>query len=274
MIFAFNQPPLAKADQIINVFGGIVSGVLTLGIATIISSQTCDTGIAWGCSGEGGATDTNSDGRAEVPLPSSLTMTQSESDYCTDEKPQPTLSWTYNGGVGAQSAYEIDISRDGTTGTIFHSTGKVPSGSHSYVVPNNILEYARTYHWRLRVWDANDSRSGFASSQFNTRPHRGPKVNFTWEPANPARGATTTLTDASQLYGGASVSSYNWTFPSNTTLLTPPASNSTERIKFSQSAPKQGNTVRLSVTDSDSLTCEGSKNLNLIDAVIDFKEVQ
>lgn len=238
----------------------------------IADSEGCDINVVWGCDNPtGGGGEGGDGGSSQVPAPSDLSAAQS--DYCIAGEPQPTLSWTYNPGSGGQSAYEIDISHDGTVDTIFHSTGKVLSSSQSYVVPGNTLEYNATYHWRLRVWDSNDVSSGFATSQFTTPAHQGPGVNFTWFPEKPVRGATILFADTSTLYGGSSASSYQWTFSPNVIPLEPPTTNASEKVKFTTLAPKS-NIVKLAVTDSDNLTCSTSKDVTLTGSVFDVKEIK
>lgn len=202
------------------------------------------------------------------PLPGSLSATQS--DYCTDQKPQPTLSWDFS----PQSAYQIQISTDpgfGFVGGII-DTGKVSSGSNAYTPPINSMNYGTTYYWRVRAWDNYDAVSEYANSSFTTVPHRGPLAEFKWVPLRPPKNATATFTDISTFYGGSSAKSYVWAFPPIAVPQTPPLADSVEKIKFTEKNVTV--IVTMKVTDTDNLTCSTAHELTTIASLVEFKETK
>lgn len=183
--------------------------------------------------------------------------------------PTPTISWTYTNPLGlSQSAYQVQIATDSGFGAIVVDSGKVPSSSTSYIVAGGVLNYNTLYFYRVRVWDTNDSPSGYAQSSFTTPAHRGPTVDFTWTPPKPIKGADSTFTDTTTFSGGATFRLRSWTFPSSARPQNSPQSPVT--VQFQDSS----NIVILSVTDTDSLTCSLQRIITVITPIQDVKEVK
>jgi PKD repeat protein len=148
---------------------------------------------------------------------------------------------------------------DKTSGeVVVYDSGKVSSPSNSHAV-NSGLSYNTTYYWRVRVWDQDDKVSDWAEGpSFTTPKHPYPTADFTWNPPQPFVNQIVQFTDRSIAYGGATITSWSWTFqdgiPSTSNQQNP-------QVKFTSMGEK---TVTLSVTDSDGYgPCTTTKTINV-----------
>jgi PKD repeat protein len=141
---------------------------------------------------------------------------------------------------------------------VVYDSGKVSSPSNSHAV-NSGLSYNTTYYWRVRVWDQDDKVSDWAEGpSFTTPKHPYPTADFTWNPPQPFVNQIVQFTDKSIAYGGATITSWSWTFqdgiPSTSNQQNP-------QVKFTSMGEK---TVTLSVTDSDGYgPCTTTKTINV-----------
>lgn len=226
-------------------------------VGWIHMSGTTQGGNAYGVSIPGGSV-------------TNLTSDTTSSGVVCSANPQPSVSWTYNDPTGlSQSAYQVQIDTNQGFGNPIVDSGKVISTSNTYVSPAGVLNYGTTYYYRVRVWNTNDIVSPYAQNSMTTTAHRGPSVDFVSTPTKPVKGVAATLTDQTTTFGGSTVSSRSWTFPSSATNTTPPPSDETEKVIFVDPA----NIVSLSVTDSNNLTCAGQKTFTAISPILEFKEV-
>lgn len=273
ILLIFSPISYAKAEILLKIITVAavyaVGGIVAVGIFLVVDSSTCNINTVFGCGGGGGGGGSGSGGGGGGGS-SSPSSPVTIADYCTAGGPQPKLSWS---AQSAQTAYQIQISTDSNFTDLVLDTGKVLSTSNSYIVPANTLRYNTTYYWRVKLW-SDTNETGYTTSTYTSPPHQGPSVNFTWTPSRPVMGGVATFTDASTFFGGSAASAYNWTFPADATPLTAPTTNATEQVKFSRTAPPTGNSVTLSVTDTDDLTCKASKDISLTQPIIDIKEVR
>jgi hypothetical protein len=201
-------------------------------------------------------------------------------DYCSS--PSHFFSWTYSDSDGhTQSKFqfqmdnnsnfsspEINRTQDGlsnpspTTNNQTVIVAVSPSGDQ--------IGYNTTYYWRVKVWDSIGDDSGWISgSSITTEKHRYPTINFSWSPENPSEEEDVAFTDGSTVYGGATKSSWLWTFkdgnPANSVQQHP-------TIQFTDNGSK---TVTLKVTDSDGYFCTGTgpSSVNVQFTLPDWREI-
>jgi hypothetical protein len=101
----------------------------------------------------------------------------------------PTMTWTHADPNLANApahetltAYRLEFFDNAGYGVnLIHDTGKVPSNTASYVVPDFILEYDQVYFVRLSVWDVLDVKNtpaaGTQMGAFRTPVNLGPGHN-------------------------------------------------------------------------------------------------
>ncbi len=248
--------------------GGNYGSGVTLG-----GSQGCTMqGYAWGSDIVGWIHMNGSNYQVDIPCGQvvDLTSNVTGSGAVCSATPQPTISWTYSDPNNlTQAAYEVEVSVNSNYSSPAVDTGKVNSTSNSYVIGSGSLAYNTPYYYRVRAWNTNDIVTDWGTGTFTTPQHRGPTVSFTVVPTKPVQNSNATTTDTSTTSGGSTVASRTWTFPGTVTLVTPPATDATEVVKFVDDS----NSVTLSVTDSDALTCSLTQNITTISPILDFKEV-
>jgi hypothetical protein len=118
------------------------------------------------------------------------------------------------------------------------------------------------------VWDSQGSPSNWSSVDSFILPlHAAPNIDFSWSPLNPTKDEEVTFTDLSTVYGGATKFAWSWDFPGGD----PPSSIEKQPItKFSDTGPK---IITLTVTDSDNLSCPGSKSFNIQLPLPEWREI-
>jgi len=175
----------------------------------------------------------------------------------------PTFYWTYSHPEGrSQNRFEIKIFGETTLDETF------PGSSPKYSPPsdwvkNNLL-FGKKYSWQVRVQDDQGNWSDWSSiKEFETRKHQAPQVDFEWSPQVPSLKEKISFLDKSEVFGGATKSSFEWTFPSGYKCINP-SSNchlaQNPEITF-ESAPI-ANKITLKVTDSDGLSCPKTKEIS------------
>ncbi len=189
--------------------------------------------------------------------PSLTNLNVSQPDYCVSG-PAAVFSWTFSDPVGTQSAYQVQVDNNSNFSSPEDDSGKVFSDSNSYATPLGKLQYNKTYYWRAKVWDSVNIESDWENGpSFTTPKHTYPFIDFSWAPLNPDINENTLFTDQSTVYGGAAKASWLWTFQNAS-----PDSSSQQNptVKFSSVGLKP---VTLTVTDSDGLSCLGSKTADV-----------
>lgn len=120
------------------------------------------------------------------------------------------------------------------------------------------LNYNTTYYWWVRLYDNQGNDSGWVQGpNFTTDTHAWPWINFSWIPSDPPINTEVQFTDQSSVFGGATKSSWLWTFQNGD----PPSSNSQNPTStFSTRGP---NRVELTVRDSTNKVCTDFKMIQL-----------
>ncbi|PIW91677.1 MAG: hypothetical protein COZ91_00580, partial [Candidatus Nealsonbacteria bacterium CG_4_8_14_3_um_filter_39_7] len=197
------------------------------------------------------------------------------------------FEWKYDDADNdSQAQYQIQIATDssfvnkvvdctipqvvssGGTGTA--SATVAPSPSTNCSSAHLEIPYGgegNWYYWRVKVQDARGKWSGASGQpgvQFDTPTHAKPWPDFLCNGVDcstikPFLGQTIQFTDASQLFGGASFSSWAWTFengdPANSAIQNPPL------VKFSIAGSGSKNGIGLTVTDNKPYSCSVSKSI-------------
>lgn len=153
--------------------------------------------------------------------------------------------------------------------SVYVSVGSLP----------DYLTYNQTYYWRVRVWDVNNSSSGWINGgSLNTQAHRWPLCDFSWLPSTPNPDEGVQFTDESTCYddvgsgspcsdSGGSIDSFSWTFED----ANPATSNIQNPITtFTDQGNKQ---VSLTVVDSDGFSCTAIKTIKVNLPLPKWKEV-
>lgn len=200
-----------------------------------------------------------------------LKPTSSETwNHCSiQELSIPTFNWTYSdpGGAPQGAAYQIKIYGE----TTFDETISSQSTSYTptYVWIQNNLSWDKAYSWQVRVQDSQGAWSDWSDSDSFTMPdHAYPWIDFSWSPLKPTKDEEVTFTDESVVYdGNPTGSAWSWVFPGGD-----PSSSIEEQpiTKFSDTGPK---IITLTVTDSDGLSCPGSKTLNIQLPLPEWREI-
>lgn len=200
--------------------------------------------------------------------PSATNLSVTQPDYCAVSWASAIFSWTFSDPGDTQSAYRIQVDNNSGFTSPEVDSGKVVSSSQSYATQSGQLSFGNTYYWRVMVWDSKDASSNWASGPaFSTPAHAYPSIDFSWTPLNPTVNEDTQFVDQSTVYGGASKSSWSWTFQNGS----PPVSSSQNPlVKFLSTGAKS---VTLRVTDSNGFACTGQKTVNALLQLPEWEEI-
>jgi len=192
--------------------------------------------------------------------PSVNNLSATQMDYCIVTWPTTIFSWNFTDpDIGdTQSAYQVKIDNNSNFSSPEVDSGKVPcTPPCSFATLPGFLSWDTTYYWQLKVWDSKDLSSAWISgSSFTIPKHQYPTINFSWAPQSPSTNENTQFTDQSTVYGGATKSSWAWTFQDGNPV------NSAQQnplVKFLSIGTKS---VTLKVTDSDGFSCQAQKTIN------------
>ncbi|MDP2864418.1 MAG: PKD domain-containing protein, partial [bacterium] len=201
--------------------------------------------------------------------PSAANLKVVQPDYCVSG-PAGIFSWTFTDpdSGDTQSAYQVQIDKNSNFNSPEDDSGKVTSSSNSYATILGKLKYKTTYYWRVKVWDNKNAESVWVSGPIFTTPeHAYPSIDFKWSPLAPGVNEDVLFSDQSTAYGGASKTSWSWTFQNGS-----PATSSQQNptVKFFSIGEKL---ITLRVTDSDGFSCSRSKTLNAEFPLPKWKEI-
>ena len=197
-------------------------------------------------------------GRVNQP-PSATNLQVNQPDYCLSG-PAGIFSWTFTDPDpdDTQSAYQIQVDNNSDFSSPEADSDKVVSPSNSYATLQGKLSYNTTYYWRVRVWDKDDSVSGWVSGpSFTTPKHAYPTVDFSWAPQEPNIEEVVQFVDQSAVFGGATKRAWFWTFQDGN------PSNSNQQNATTTFLSAGEKVVTLKVTDSDGFACQLSKTVNI-----------
>ena len=201
--------------------------------------------------------------------PSVTNLQVTEPDYCLSD-PRATFSWDFQESSGkSQSAYHLQVSQKADFSTLEIDSGRVDNSSDSYATGDNILEYNKTYYWRLMVWDTEELISPwFSGPSFRTPDHRYPRIGFSWRQiyAEELNWAAE-FQDQSTVFGSNIIR--DWQFsegsPSTSNLANP-------TVSYDQTGWKN---VSLEVTDGSGYSCQMMGEIQITEPVFDpgYREV-
>lgn len=180
--------------------------------------------------------------------PSAVNLSVAGPDYC-QSGPSAVFNWNFIDPGDNQSAYQIQVDNDSNFSSPEIDSNKINSSSNAYTV-NLGLSYNTSYHWRLKVWDGQNTASNWISGiSFATPKHAYPLINFQWLPDRPSVNELVQFVDQTTVFGGATKSSWSWTFPDGN----PPTSSQQDPVIAFLSVGSKNITLR--VTDSDGYSC-------------------
>jgi hypothetical protein len=166
----------------------------------------------------------------------------------------PTFNWSTFSDPDGDEQESYEVKWNGTT-----KSGKTGSACALTSEEAKNLEWGKTYNWQVRVKDNHDNWSDWSAiSTFEMPLHAYPWVDFIWTPETPSAGDIVQFYGTSTVYGeGTTISSWDWTFPDGSPSTSDIPNPTTT---FIYAGPK---TVKLTVTDSDNLSCPKQKTINI-----------
>lgn len=209
--------------------------------------------------------------------PTAINLQVVKDDYCSI--PVHYFSWTYSDPDGddeSQFQFQVDDNNGFSSPEIDRTqTGSWPDGAtttQAVIVAelpsSDQIVYDTTYYWRVKVYDDQSAESDWIEgSSFKTEKHRYPFIDFSWSPQEPSAEEDVAFADQSTVYGGATKSSWSWTFEDGD-----PATSGEENpvIQFTSRGVKQ---VSLGVTDSDGFTCQTTKSVGVQISLPGWREI-
>jgi hypothetical protein len=178
------------------------------------------------------------------------------------------FSWNFSDAQNClpQSAYRIQIDDNSDFSSPLIDTGKVNSQSESFWLqpPYPLLEWNKTYYWRLKVWNKKGHESDWIlGPQFKTPSHPYPIPDFNFKPEKPTVNQVVQFFDQSQCFDTpgtttCSIStgdSFFWTFEKGNPAT---STNQNPTTTFSSVGAF---TATLKVTDSSGYSCSLSKSI-------------
>ncbi len=191
--------------------------------------------------------------------PTATNLYRENPDWCVNPF-QFRLNWTFSDPDGdTQYAKWIQVDDNLNFTSIDHDSGKVENNEiPSYTTfmtdgKGGVLQFNKTYYWRVKVWDAKGGESGWiTSSQTLITPgHAYPDPDFTFEPSMPRELQTVQFTD--QSYSPVSIARWYWTFQDGS------PSTSTQQNPTDIFETPGNKTVILTVWDPDNYSCSGGE---------------
>lgn len=178
------------------------------------------------------------------------------------------FSWDFHDPNGQnQFAYQVQVSPTADFSTIKIDSGAVRSSSRVFTPPVS-LNWGTRYYWRINVWNDQGLNSGWVNGPyFDTLRHAFPDVDFHWTPADPNIYEEVTFIDDSTVYGGATKSSWEWTFEGADVAT---SDQESPVVHFNSAGSK---TITLQLTDSSGYNKTKEKTINIQLAPPEWQEV-
>lgn len=178
------------------------------------------------------------------------------------------FSWDFHDPNGQdQFAYQVQVSPTADFSTIKIDSGEVHSSSRAFY-PRVSLDWGTRYYWRIKVWNDQGLNSGWVNGpSFDTLRHAFPDVDFYWTPADPNIYEEVTFIDDSTVYGGATKSSWEWTFEGADVAT---SDQESPVVHFNSVGSK---TITLRLTDSSGYSKTKEKTINIQLAPPEWQEV-
>ena len=202
-------------------------------------------------------------------------------NHCTfQELSLPTFHWIYSDpDSDPQQAYEIRIDNDSSFTIPDPEEMTASGGASTAYTPLSVswrawANWNTNYWWIVRVKDSHNNWSPWSDANiFLTPDHAYPWPDFNWTPEEPAEGEVVVFNpDLTQVYGGASISSYLWTITHGTGIYVEGTTNSSQypNVLFSTT----DNRMKVQITDSSGYSCQSSeKDIFLTMPLPEYKEI-
>lgn len=184
-------------------------------------------------------------------------------DLCQlGSNPVATFGWGYSDPDGdIQKSYQVQIAENNSFSPILYDSDRVDNSQNQMVTP--ALQYGHTYYYRVNVWDSKDAKSTpdwqSGTCTFNTLSgiaHQYPSAKFTYSPAAPLQFQDIAFDpDTSQVFGGSTISAWNWDFDYKAGNPGEPSIDDSTRYPTRSYASKGNHRVNLKVTDSSGYAC-------------------
>ncbi len=213
--------------------------------------------------------------------PSASGLEVVKGDYCAT--PAHYFSWTYSdpdGDTESQFQFQVDNNSDFSSPEIDRNYSGLsnpnPTTNNQTVVvavspTSDQIGYNTTYYWRVKVWDSLGADSGWVEgSSLTTEEHRYPSIDFNWSPTGPSQDEDVVFSDQSTVYGGATKSTWSWTFEDGNPAV---SGEQNPTIQFTAVKPAPGNQVTLEITDSDGFYCENPKYIGVQTGLPGWQEI-
>lgn len=243
-----------------------------------IANNNCNDGIDNDCDGKTDKYDWDCNSPPNVQ---NLSATQNPCAWRTIPQVADglaiTFSWNYSDpDDDPQFAYEIWVDTDlNFFEPKFNFTATSSAQSYILNLSDDLekdwlenLNWNTIYYWKIRVRDAFGKWSDWSSAaSFTTPLHAFPYIDFDFSPEKPTIGEVVKFTDRSEVFGGATKSSWWWIFQDGNP---PNSTNQNPTTTFSSLHPK---TVNLTVTDSDGYNCTFQKIISPTFPLPKWKEI-
>lgn len=213
----------------------------------------------------------------QAPVASGLSNNADSLDYCFESPGGINLNWDYNDANGdVQQAYEMEIKRLSDDEVEFYqmtsdSTSQFAGNINSYMGYNFIWydSSGSGYDWRVRVQDDNGKWSNWSSwDSFNVPLHSYPDVDFYLNPDNPSAGEPVEFhSDVSCYDGDGSCDNFAWDVNNDGSIE---SLDSNMGYTFTSSGDYN---VKLTVSDSESYTCNSIKSIEINLPLPSWKEI-
>lgn len=208
-----------------------------------------------------------------VPEVDNLSATQP--DYCI-MNPMATFKWKFESDdtSASQAAYRIQISKSASFSSLVYDSSEVNSTSQTYAIPVGVMEYNKTYYWRIKVKDNYGTESDWATGSAITTPEKpAPHPAISYSPKTPIVLQRMTFSSAnSYCHSGQAKTPctdvpgvvYHWDFGNSDT-----SSLAEDTTVFQD---KNNYTVKLTITDGP-LTCSEAKVMIVNESLPTWQEV-
>jgi hypothetical protein len=196
--------------------------------------------------------------------PTVINLWETDPDWCVNPF-QFNLNWTFSDFDGDnQYAKWIQADDNPSFTSIDHDSGKVENNAiPAYTTfltdgKGGVLQFNKTYYWRVKVWDSKGGESGWITSSQSliTPEHAYPDPDFTFEPSRPRELQTVQFTD--QSYSPVSIARWLWIFEDGNPL------NSNQQNPTNIFETPGSKDVFLTVWDEDNYSCSGDKGAQVV----------
>ena len=120
-------------------------------------------------------------------VPTAGNLKAAQPDYCT-MNPTASFKWSFESddSSASQASYRIQISKTTSFSSLVYDSQEINSASKAFSIPVGILDYNKTYYWRLKVVDSYSTESEWVSGDPVVTPTQAaPHPVITYTPKTP-----------------------------------------------------------------------------------------